>query len=87
MIKGFFLLLHQILTAKDSELNGVREELRKASDNLSEARQAKQDIEAELKRATDEKAELTKRLNTNEHVIDWLNKQLTHAQKRDPGLR
>ena len=31
--------------------------------------------------------EIAKKLNTNEGVVQWLNKQLNMAQKRDPGLR
>ncbi len=77
----------RILTDKDKELDGVREELRKAAEDSTGARRGAEEAEAKLRRSEEDRSALENKLRTSETVIDWLNRQLTHAQRRDPGLR
>ena len=77
----------KVLADKDKEMNALREELRTQAEFCSEQKIKAAEMEAEAKMTDGEKAELEKKIQTNEKVIQWLNKQLTTAQARDPGLR
>ncbi len=72
---------------KDVELDAVREELRKLSETCQTTRTEAEEAADRLRTSEEERTSLEKRLNTSETVISWLNRQLTQAQKRDPGLR
>ncbi len=77
----------QLLADKDKELDSVRQELKKSSEAVSEARNQAEEASTRLRRSEEERSGLEKRVRTSETVIDWLNRQLTQAQRRDPGLR
>lgn len=77
----------KVVSEKDKELNSLREELKRSSDDLREQLRLKTDVEIEQRRVREEKSELEKKLKTNETVIHWLNKQLTTAQAKYPGFR
>ena len=76
-----------VLAQKDEELNNVREELRKAKETAGMMNNERAGTDLEHKRLNDKIGDLERKLRTNEAVIAWLNKQLTIAQARDPGLR
>ncbi len=77
----------KILVAKDKELDAVREELRKVTEETREVKNLGDALRLKLKQLEDEKSNLEKKVATNEKVIDWLNNQLTTAQRKFPALR
>lgn len=77
----------KLLSCKNEELNTLREELKTATDKVTDLNQQKSDLETKCHKLEEEVSALEKKLKTNETVINWLNKQLTTAQARDPGFK
>ena len=68
-------------------MDAARSELKSVSERLSASEAAKTSLEDSEKRAAEKVEALEKKVATNENVIHWLNRQLTQAQARDPGLK
>lgn len=76
-----------IIESKDKELNAMREEVKLAAESQRKDVDHRNELTSQVKALQGQVADLEKKLSTNETVIAWLNKQLTTAQARDPGLR
>ncbi len=77
----------KVLQEKDRELESTRKELKEKSERLEARLQEGKMLERQLDEVRETADDLAKKVKTNEAVIQWLNKQLTTAQARDPGLR
>lgn len=77
----------KVLTDKELELENTRKQLKEKSELIDSKEESIKDLEVQLEQIRENADEMTKKLKTNETVIQWLNKQLTTAQARDPGLR
>lgn len=77
----------KLITDKEAELESARSELKASSEATADAGAKLEEAAAGAERLREELREAEKRVRTGETVIHWLNKQLTAAQARDPGLR
>lgn len=77
----------KVLGDKDTELESVRRQLKEKGDECNACLEEKHWLENLVETQKKTVEELSKKSKTEEAVIQWLNKQLTTAQARDPGLR
>eukprot|EP00095_Tigriopus_kingsejongensis_P003000 maker-scaffold784_size97500-snap-gene-0.28 protein:Tk03000 transcript:maker-scaffold784_size97500-snap-gene-0.28-mRNA-1 annotation:"spindle assembly abnormal protein 6-like protein" len=77
----------KVMGEKEAEIATLREDLRALKADVNSQRLGLAENELEKKKLNDQVDDLEKKLRTNETLIHWLNKQLTTAQARDPGLR
>ena len=77
----------EVIQAKEAEIEDARLQLANKTKELNENQTDKEEIKENLAKAKKENEGFIKDLRTKENVIQWLNKQLTTAQARDPGLR
>lgn len=75
------------LADKENELENTRKQLKDKTEESNHKEEELETLKNQLEATKNESDELNKKLKTNENVIQWLNKQLTTAQARDPGLR
>lgn len=75
------------MTDKEAELESTRKQLKDKTEELAQCQDDLKSLEKRLDELRTDNEDLGKKMRTNETVIQWLNKQLTTAQARDPGLR
>ena len=77
----------EVIQAKEAEVEDVRLQLANKTEELKQSQNENQDLEENVAKMKADNEGYCKDLKTKENVIQWLNKQLTTAQARDPGLR
>ena len=77
----------KMIAKKDMELEDTRNQLKDQSDANREWMTSKELLNKELEFKDLEIESLRKAAKTSDTVVQWLNKQLTAAKVRDPGLR
>uniref|UniRef100_A0A0K2T197 Spindle assembly abnormal protein 6 homolog [Saccoglossus kowalevskii] n=1 Tax=Lepeophtheirus salmonis TaxID=72036 RepID=A0A0K2T197_LEPSM len=77
----------RLLSEKETELESIRTQLKSIKEKQNSMELQSQEFELNDNEKNRRIEELEKQIKTNETVIHWLNKQLTTAQARDPGLR
>lgn len=77
----------KLISKKDAELEDTRTQLRDQSEANREWLASKELLNRDIESKDTEIEQLRKTCKTNETVIQWLNKQLTAAKVRDPGLK
>ncbi|CAB4063897.1 SAS-6 [Lepeophtheirus salmonis] len=77
----------RLLSEKETELESIRTQLKSIKEKQNSMELQSQEFELNDNEKNRRIEELDKQIKTNETVIHWLNKQLTTAQARDPGLR
>ena len=84
---GLILEQEKVIRDKDEEMDSLREELKRSADEINAGKINFQELADEKFKLKEDKSDLEKKLSTNDLVIKWLNKELTKAQARDPGLK
>lgn len=77
----------KVVERKGGELEELRERIRADSEASLAWRAERQELVLAAQRDREELDKLGRTVKTGESVIQWLNKQLTAAKVRDPGLR
>jgi len=77
----------KLITKKEAELEDTRTQLRDQSEANREWLTSKDLMKRDLEAKDAEIEQLRKSGKTSDTVIQWLNKQLTAAKVRDPGLK
>ena len=87
--KGLQIVKEQekIVELKESELESTRSDLKDKTEQIALSEKEVETLEQKVQTLRETTDEMRKKLKTNDSVIQWLNKQLTTAQARDPGLR
>lgn len=77
----------KLIAKKEAEVEDTRTQLRDASEANREWLTSKDIMKRDIEAKDAEIEQLRKSAKTSETVIQWLNKQLTAAKVRDPGLK
>ena len=77
----------EVIQSKSDELEDARKQLADKTEELKSIQIENENLNENLEKLKTELYDTKNKLENKDQVIQWLNKQLTTAQARDPGLR